>query len=442
MRQEMTDRSLSQGFIFKFWVPLASTWLMMSVEGPFLAAVIARMAEAKFNLAAYGVAFALALLFESPIILMMSASTALVRDRESLLKLRNFCYCLNAVITTLMALCLIPQVFNVLARDIIGLPPEVAALTYRATMFLLPWPAAIGYRRFYQGILIRSGRTRLVAYGTLVRLGSMAGTALLLSHLGKTEGCVVGTAALSAGVVMEALASRFMAAGSVRRLLGARSEAVGGATESLGYVAIAHFYYPLALTAMLTMGVNPLVTFFLGQSRLPVESLAVMPVVNSLVFIFRSLGLAFQDVGIALLGKGGEGYAPLRRFAAGLGAIAVAGLAAIAYTPMMTLWFHHLSGLSMELTRIAALPVRVLAFMPAFSVLLSFQHAMLVAGRQTRPITWATLIEVCGVALCLFLGIRVLGMVGADAAACALMLGRVGAVAYLAAPVSRVKGAR
>ncbi|MCK4558957.1 MAG: hypothetical protein KAV45_04180 [Calditrichia bacterium] len=35
-----------------FWLPLAATWLMMAFEGPFLAAIIARLAEPKFNLAA------------------------------------------------------------------------------------------------------------------------------------------------------------------------------------------------------------------------------------------------------------------------------------------------------------------------------------------------------------------------------------------------------
>ena len=34
---------------------------MMAVEGPFLAAVIARLGDPKFNLAAHGVAFAFAL---------------------------------------------------------------------------------------------------------------------------------------------------------------------------------------------------------------------------------------------------------------------------------------------------------------------------------------------------------------------------------------------
>ncbi len=76
--------------ILAFWTPLAATWLMMSVEGPFLAALIARLAAPRENLAAYGVAFALALIVESPIIMMLSASTALVDSREAYLRLRNF----------------------------------------------------------------------------------------------------------------------------------------------------------------------------------------------------------------------------------------------------------------------------------------------------------------------------------------------------------------
>ena len=51
------DSPVTYRRIFRLWVPLAATWLMMSVEGTFLAAVIARLDEPTFNLAAYGVAF-------------------------------------------------------------------------------------------------------------------------------------------------------------------------------------------------------------------------------------------------------------------------------------------------------------------------------------------------------------------------------------------------
>jgi hypothetical protein len=54
----------------------------MAVEGPFLAAVIARLSEPMHNLAAFGVAFSVAMLVESPVIMLLSASTAWSTDRS------------------------------------------------------------------------------------------------------------------------------------------------------------------------------------------------------------------------------------------------------------------------------------------------------------------------------------------------------------------------
>ena len=54
----MPHTPLSYRQIFFFWLPLASTWLMMAVEGPYLAAIIARLPDPTANLAAFGVAFA------------------------------------------------------------------------------------------------------------------------------------------------------------------------------------------------------------------------------------------------------------------------------------------------------------------------------------------------------------------------------------------------
>ncbi len=429
------SRTLTQGRIFKFWLPLAATWLMMSVEGPFLAAVIARLPQPKFNLAAYGVAFAFALLLESPIILIMSASTALVEDRVSFLKLRNFTYFLNVLITLLFALCLFPSFFYFMTEHVMGLPGNVARLTHIGCILLLPWPGAIGYRRFNHGILIRHGLTRRVAYGTVVRLAFMSSTAMVLFFVFRFPGALVGASALSAGVTAEAAFSRMMAWGSIKRLRrNERPEPAEPAKAPLTYGFIWKFYYPLALTSMLTLGVNPLVTFFLGHSRMAIESLAVLPVVNTLVFLFRSMGLAFQEVGIALLGARREGYRALRRFATMLGVLAAAGLACIAFTPLMSVWFEGVSGLSPELTHVAMTPVRILALMPALSVMLSFLRSMLVATRVTRPITWGTAIEVSGIVLGLVLGIKGFDWVGVTAAASAFMFGRTCSLCFLLFP--------
>ncbi|MBT8402368.1 MAG: hypothetical protein KJP18_00845, partial [Gemmatimonadetes bacterium] len=198
--------------VFLFWVPLAATWLMMAVEGPTLAAVIARLADPTFNLAAYGVAFAFAILVEAPVIMLMSASTALAADGESLRRLRVFSWGLNALATGLLLFVLIPPVYAFLMTTLMGLPDPVSELTYGALWLLLPWPAAIGYRRFLQGLLIRSGRTRLVAAGTVLRLISMASSAVVLAIFTDLPGAWVGAVALSVAVCVEAVAARIMAA--------------------------------------------------------------------------------------------------------------------------------------------------------------------------------------------------------------------------------------
>ena len=71
----MTTAPLSSRRILVFWLPLAGTWLMMAAEGPYLAAIIARLPDATTNLAAFGVAFAFAIIIESPVFMLMSAST-------------------------------------------------------------------------------------------------------------------------------------------------------------------------------------------------------------------------------------------------------------------------------------------------------------------------------------------------------------------------------
>ncbi|MBN1446771.1 MAG: hypothetical protein JXA28_02475 [Bacteroidetes bacterium] len=419
--------------ILKFWLPLLATWLMMSVEGPFLAAVIARLADAKFNLAAYGVAFSFALMVESPIIMMMSASTALVSNRTSYLKLRNFTVLLNGGITVIMIILILPPVFPLIAEDLIGLPPEVADLTHLSTALLLPWPAAIGFRRFYQGLLIRNDLTRRVAYGTIIRLASMAASALLAALLTDLPGAAIGAVALSVGVTLEAGASRVMAHATLHHHLTNHD----GSDEDMSYRSIFTFYYPLALTSVLALGVHPMITFFLGQSRMALESLAVMPVINSLVFIFRSFGLSYQEVAIAKFGRDFNGYVPVRNFATGLGASAAAGLALIAFTPLADLWFRDVSGLTPDLASFALLPTQVLVLIPAASVLLSFQRAALVSTKRTGPITTATGLEVGTIILVLILCIAVFDLIGAVAASIALFTGRLVANGWLWRPVVR-----
>lgn len=399
----------------------------MSIEGPFLAALIARSIEPKFNLAAYGVAYSLALIVEAPVIMMMSASLALVKDSQSFYKLRNFTYAANSLITFLMVIIILPPVFYFITEDLIGLQREVSTLTHIATIILIPWPGAIGYRRFYQGILIKNNLTRRVAYGTIVRLISMSACAALLYTSGIVDGVVIGAASLSFGVIMEAVTIRFMAKETVKKIISINSQS----SQQLTYKGINKFYYPLAMTSLIGLGVQPLVTFFVGQSRMALESLAVLPVVTSFVFIFRALGLSYQEVIIALAGENKNDLNRLLKFASGLALILVSILALFAFTPLADFWFITVSGLGNVLAEFSRLPLMILFFIPALTILISIQRGLLVLSKNTKPVTIGTSTEFVTIVVTLFILINFLDVVGAVAATIGFVVGRLAANFYL-----------
>lgn len=425
--------SLTQKEIFFFWLPLASTWLMMSIEGPYLSALIARLPEAKINLAAYGVSFSLAMIFEAPVIMMMSASTALTKDYASYLQLKKFNFKINLLLTFLLSCFNIPVIFYFVTEGLIGLPDNVSVLAHKATMALIPFPAAIGLRRFYQGILIRNNKTKFIALGTVVRLISMSLSAIFLYVWGKFPGALAGTISLCVGVIAEAIFIRIVSTKTITQL-NSRESFNNFEASNLTQSKIYSFYIPLAFTSLLTIGIQPFVTFFVGQSRMPLESFAVLPVVTSFVFVFRAIGLSYQEVVVALIGNHFENYSDLKLFAIKLSLFLVLSLSLVAFSFLSDFWFNTVSGLSKQLSDFSKLPLKIMSFFPALTVLISFQRAVLVKGGNTKKITIGTAIEFATIVILMLFFIHQTNFTGAVSATLAFVIGRLSACFYLFFP--------
>jgi len=433
MRQHETSPiALTPGRIARFWLPLEATWLMMAAEGPFLAAVIARLASPKENLAAFAVATALAWMVESPIIMMLSASNALVRDGVAYRKLRRFSNALNGGVTAVMIVLVIPPVFDLVARGVMGLTPDLARLAGQSMIFLVLWPGAIGFRRFYQGILISHGRPQAVTWGTVIRLATMAATGSFFALVFRLPGASVGAAALGAGVIAEGAASWAMARSTVRRLC-RQDPAECAFGNSLTAGRVVRFYAPLALTSFLSFFINPLTTFFLARGRMPLESLAVLPVIVGLAFVFRTAGIAMQEVVIALVGDGGENRRILGRFTLWVGAASAAALGAVVFTPLAGVWYGRVSGLSPELTAFSILPGMLLVLVPFIEAFLSYQRGVLVKAHRTTPLSVAVAVQLAVTTAVFTLMVLILETVGALSVGPALTAGYLAGVGVLAA---------
>jgi hypothetical protein len=362
--------------------PLAASWMMMGLELPLISAVVARLAEPETNLAAFGgIVFPLALLIESPIIMMLAASTALCRDEASYLRLKRFMMRLAVLLTVVHAVIAFTPVYDWIVVGLIDAPHTIIEPGRLGFQIMLPWTWCIADRRFRQGVLIRFGQARAVGVGTLVRL--IATTTILIAgyFIGTIPGIAVGAGALTIGVTVEMIYARLVVAPIVRGPL--RRARINQSPLSLG--PLLAFYIPLALTPLLALLTQPIGSAAMSRMPEAILSLAAWPALNGLIFLCRSVGFAFNEVVVSTCDRFGA-LSALRRFATlvAIGTTLVLLLAAA--TPLGRLWFAGVCGLDANLTALARAALWFGVLLPACSVAQSFYQGLLVHAHRTRAI--------------------------------------------------------
>jgi hypothetical protein len=380
--------AMPMGRVFRTWWPLAASWMLMGAELPVLSAIVARLADPEINLAAYGgVVFPLALIIESPIIMLLAASTALSRDWISYVKLRRFMMVTSAVLTALHILVAFTPAYYFVVEGILGAPTEIVEPARIGLMIMTPWTWAIAYRRFNQGVLIRYGYSKSIGVGTVIRLLA-DGLVLLTGYLvGSIPGIVVATSAVAAGVISEAVYVGIV----VQPVLHRHVRSAPAAAQTLTLRSFLEFYVPLAMTSLLTLIVQPMGSAALSRMPQPLESLAAWPVVTGLIFMLRGLGMAYNEVVVALLDEP-RSQETLNRFTNWLAIGTTAGLLLLAATPLSAFWFETISALSPGLANLARTGLWIGLFMPAMTVYQSWYQGAILNGRRTRGITEAVII--------------------------------------------------
>jgi hypothetical protein len=394
--------------IFSTWWPLAFSWLLMGVELPALSAVMARLPNPEINLAAYGgIVFPLALIIEAPIIMLLAASTALSKDWPSYLKLRRFMMAAGGSLTALHALIAFTPLYYFVVETIIGAPQEIVEPGRIGFMLMLPWTWSIAYRRFNQGVLIRFGHSRTISVGTVIRLSADVLVLTVGFLMGTVPGIVVATLAVSAGVISEAVYVGVV----VRPVLRNELKLAPIVKPALTLRSFLNFYIPLAMTSLLFLFSQPMGSAALSRMPLPLESLAIWPVVSGLVYMFRSLGVAYNEVVVALLDQP-RSYPNLQRFTWWLSGASTAALFLRAVTPLSILWFERLSALNPQLSDMARLSLLFALPLPVLSVLQSWYQGAILHGRITRGITEAVVIYLVIATILFTVGVAWGGMTG------------------------------
>ncbi len=416
----------SQGQILSFWLPLAASWGLMSAEGPILQAVIARLPDMQTQLAAFGIVTSLEIAIESPVIMLLATSTALATNARNYVTLRRFVLFANVLVTAVAVLMAFTPMYALVVRGLMDIPSDIAAAARPGMQIMVFWSAAIGVRRFLQGVLIRNGETRRVGLGTAVRLTSSGGTGIVLALLTSMPGVYIASTALMAGVTSEMLFILFAVRPTVRRILKSNADEP---SDRISLWDVTRYHAPLAATSLLTLLAQPVISAGLARMHHAEENLAAWPVIWGILFLFRSPAFALPEAVIALLGTD-QPKKSLRRFCGRVGFASSAAMLIFSVTPLLNAYLKFAAGLPDHLARFVVPGLLLTIPLPCINSLHSWFRGQLMAVRLTRVIYWGMGLNL-GVIAVLIAGGALLHGHGAGTAAVALLASFLVEIQYL-----------
>ncbi len=371
--------------IIALFVPLALTSTMMSISVPVINAGLARLADPEGNLAAFGIAFALSIFLESPVFAVQQATVAWYRGAGPIRPFVLFAVALGLIMAVFEAVVVFSPAGEFLIRRLMGAPDHLVPWALEALRLGILFPPLVAFRNALQGLLIARRSAAPIAWGTAVRLTTLAVLVFTFDRPFGLSGPGFASLALVVSIVAESLYVILALRRTPERTAVVTEAQTAGATLRGRFLFLA----PLAATTALSTLTGPVITAFVARSRSPETALAAYAVVQSLVWFLASPALRYASVTIAL-GENAEAMARLRSFLWRIvGGVCVVVMG-VTVSPLAVFLLESLMGLTPELAARARLPLLFLGLQPLITGFIAFNHGILARKARTGLIGWGS----------------------------------------------------
>jgi progressive ankylosis protein len=283
---------------------------------------------------------------------------------------------------------------------------------------------AIGWRRYFQGLLIHGGQSTAVAQAGITRL-FIVGSILLMGFTLKLSGAVVAGMSLVWGVIAEAIAVTYLA----QRLGATKLPKIVAKLElPQDLTGVWKFYLPLGGSMMLVWGARAALVGIVARANDGSIALAAWPAAWGLVLVVANSTRMVQQIVIR-----NRKLIPdrvLLIFAITVGTICSLVLLSVSGTPMSAIAIGWFIGNDPELIDRVRPVLLICTVMP---LLVSVQNAIqgfLVSEGRTWGVNQATWVGAIVMLCSAYLGVRS-GQNGAISAAIGMILGGMLEVSYL-----------
>ncbi len=281
--------------LWKQFIPLSLTDIAMAFGEPVRNYAIASLPNGELNLASFGIAKSLANFFEAPIIMVLHASNALAKNNESSRKFLRFTLIFSLLLAGLFLSFSIPAFFELIGNNIFKLNYEISETVRRIIYLIFLFPFIIGWRRYFQGLLIQQKKNNVVARASLLRLFFVITIPLLgifLSWSGLA--CAIGS--IMGGLLVESFYVTFYC---LRFQVFKELEKKQDEFLPKSYNEIFKYYFPLGYSMVIIWGTRTLIVFMLSYAIDSKNSLVLWPIIWGIVLIVSNGTRMVQQVYIS-----------------------------------------------------------------------------------------------------------------------------------------------
>jgi progressive ankylosis protein len=356
--------------------------------------------------------------------MLLHASNALAPTQASRQALWRFTLIASGGMSLLLALTTIPAIFAIVGEGWLGVSPALSNSIRSILTIVILWPFAIGWRRYFQGLLIHCGHSNAVAQAGLIRLLTVGGILTSGFNL-QANGATVAALSLVWGVIAEAVAVTYLA-----RKLGATKppELVSKPELPKDLAGVWKFYAPLGGTMMLGWGARAALVGIVARSNDGSIALAAWPAAWGLVLVIANSTRMVQQIIIR-----NRKVLPDRiliSFAITVGLVCSLILLSVSGTPVSEDAIGWFIGNDRDLIARVRPVLLICAGMPLLVSLQNAVQGFLVSEGRTWGINqaaWVGAVMMLGTA---YLGTQS-GQNGAVAAALGMILGAIVEIGYL-----------
>jgi progressive ankylosis protein len=427
-----TADSVSLMQLWQQFLPLSLSDVTMAFGDPLMTITLAHLPDARVNLAGVGIAKALAVFFESPIIMILHASNTLAPTIASRRALWRFVLLLGSTLSLLLMLLALPIVFTQVGSRFLGVPIALSPIVQQTLMVMGLWPFVIAWRRYFQGLLIHYGYGEVVAQASILRLLTVAAV-LSCGFAQKIPGSTLAGLALMIGVIVEAIAVTV----ATRKYPGAVILAPPVEVLPSNMPEVFSFYWPLANSMLVVWGGRALLIGVISRAQDASLALAAWPAAWGLILVIANSTRMVQQIVIKYRGKVSD--LRLLKFTLMVGSACSLLLLMISTTPLGDRIIQGFIGSDRDLIdRIKP----VLLFCTGIPLLVAVQNAtqgFLVSEKRTGTVNFSTWLGTASLLIMASTSVR-FGVSGSVAAAIAMSCSMVVEVACLLLQQEKFKG--